>query len=950
MDQINYVGEHLWAGKLGHFIVLATFISSILSAVSYYFFVKKEEKGWLILGRSAFITHSVAVFSVIGLIFFIMIKKYYEYQYVWTHVSDELPMQYIFAAFWEGQEGSFLLWMFWNAILGLIILSRRNQWESSVLAIFAVIQAVLSSMILGVYVGWEDFSIKLGSSPFQLLRDTMDAPIFGQADYLELIKGNGLNPLLQNYWMTIHPPTLFLGFSSTLVPFAFALAGLWVKDHQNWLKPAFPWALFSAGILGIGILMGGAWAYEALSFGGYWAWDPVENMSLVPWLILIAGIHTHLITQSTGQSLKSTYFFYLLSFALVVYSTFLTRSGILGETSVHAFTEMGLEAQLLFFLGIVFVIPFLLLLLRYKTIPTPEKEEALSSKEFWIFMGSLVLFFSSVLIAGSTSLPVFNKIRQIFEPTYLGSVITDPIPHYNKYQIWIALFVIILSSAAQYLRFREINWAKNKNKFLVNTGIHLLISLVLFYPSYQWLQLTAWQYNLLLFASLYGVVANLAVLVSYFQTKTKWVSSVISHTGFGLMIIGILSSGLNQKIISNNPFIMDGLIEGASDESLRKNILIFKDAPMRMQQYEVNYQSDSLDNYTRSYTLKFVEHNKDNQRIDSFTLKPTVIYDKSFTKIAASNPATHRYWDRDIFTHIASLPQVEMDMELRKQKEDSLKYNALNISLNKAFVHADTQYIEDQDTQIVRKYNILITNVDFAPSHPEYKPQKGDLAIGIDMKMVRDDDEKVIYAKPVIVLRENLLYSYPIQINEWSTRIRLPERVFEDLYTFEDDLSYKAFRLGVNESMVQNENEIIFEGYVRNPVTPDYTPEEGDLAVGANLMVKSKSGKSYRVMPVFLIRKGEPLNVKAEIPALGIHLRFPLLDPKTEKAEISYAFSPMKNNPITIDFSTEALRSDYIVLEAIEFPGINLFWGGSSLMMLGLLLGMVLKLTNKIRD
>ena len=217
-----------------------------------------------------------------------------------------------------------------------------------------------------------------------------------------------------------------------------------------------------------------------------------------------------------------------------------------------------------------------------------------------------------------------------------------------------------------------------------------------------------------------------------------------------------------------------------------------------MQQYEVNYQSDSLDNYTRSYTLKFVEHNKDNQRIDSFNLKPTVIYDKSFTKIAASNPATNRYWDRDIFTHIASLPQVEMDMELRKQKEDSLKYNALNISLNKAFVHADTQYIEDQDTQVVRKYNILITNVDFAPSHPEYKPQKGYLAIGIYMKMVRDDDDKVIYAKPVIVLRENLLYSYPVQINEWSTRIRLPERVFEDLYTFEDDLTYKAFRLGVN--------------------------------------------------------------------------------------------------------------------------------------------------------
>jgi cytochrome c-type biogenesis protein CcmF len=139
----------------------------------------------------------------------------------------------------------------------------------------------------------------------------------------------------------------------------------------------------------------------------------------------------------------------------------------------------------------------------------------------------------------------------------------------------------------------------------------------------------------------------------------------------------------------------------------------------------------------------------------------------------------------------------------------------------------------------------------------------------------------------------------------------------------------------------------IFEGYVRNPVTHDYLAEEGDLAVGANIRVTSKEGKSYRVMPVFLIRKGEPLNVKSEIPELGIHLRFPLLDPKTEKAEISYAYAPKKKEPIPLEISTEALRSDYIVLEAIEFPGINLFWGGSSMMMLGLLLGMALKITKK---
>ena len=145
----------------------------------------------------------------------------------------------------------------------------------------------------------------------------MDAPIFAKADYATVIKGQGLNPLLQNYWMTIHPPTLFLGFASTAVPFCYAVAGLWTGKHKEWLKPVLPWALFSGAILGTGILMGGAWAYEALSFGGYWAWDPVENMSLVPWLILIAGIHTNLISKNTGiRSRVPIFFIYSLLYSL----------------------------------------------------------------------------------------------------------------------------------------------------------------------------------------------------------------------------------------------------------------------------------------------------------------------------------------------------------------------------------------------------------------------------------------------------------------------------------------------------------------------------------------------------------------------------------------------------------------------------------------------------------
>ena len=305
---IQYIGEHLWIGRLGQFLIFLAFCSAILSFISYYKSTKEQaEASWKNIGRYAFLVHGSSIFSIIALIFYMMINQYFEYEYVWSHVSSDLPFRYIFSAFWEGQEGSFLLWMFWNVVLGFILMKYAGKWESYVLAIFSVVQIFFVFFLLGIYWGPDD--MRIGASPFQLLRDVHFAPIFNSANYLQSIEGTGLNPLLQNYWMTIHPPTLFLGFSSTLVPFAYAMAGLWRKEHTKWMQPALRWSLFSAAILGTGILMGAVWAYEALSFGGYWAWDPVENASLVPWLTLVAGIHTILIARATGHSIRSSYIF-----------------------------------------------------------------------------------------------------------------------------------------------------------------------------------------------------------------------------------------------------------------------------------------------------------------------------------------------------------------------------------------------------------------------------------------------------------------------------------------------------------------------------------------------------------------------------------------------------------------------------------------------------------------
>jgi len=323
-----------------------------------------------------------------------------------------------------------------------------------VLTVINFAQVCLATMLLGVYI----FGVKIGNEPFILWRQHMpDLPLFTNPDYLQLprvFEGNDLNTLLQNYWMVIHPPILFLGFASTIIPFGFAYAGLANKDH-GWVKSSLPWAGFSAAVLGTGIMMGAAWAYESLSFGGYWAWDPVENASLVPWLTLIAGLHTNIIYKSTGYSLRSTYFFYIISFVLVLYSTFLTRSGILGDTSVHAFTiddknVVAFYSQLIGFVLVFFVPAMWLFFRNYKTIPSIQKEESSYSREFWMFIGSLVFFLSAIVIIFKTSTPVFNKVfgTNIAPPE-------EPEFAYNQIQVFVAIVIGLLTAVTQYFRYKD---------------------------------------------------------------------------------------------------------------------------------------------------------------------------------------------------------------------------------------------------------------------------------------------------------------------------------------------------------------------------------------------------------------------------------------------------------------------------------------------------------------
>ncbi len=938
MQEIQYFGEHLWPKNIGHFLIILGFVAALFSCYSYFKATNTKlnndavgAKAWRKLGQIGFLTHGLSVFGIIAIIFYIMVSQFYEYAYVSQHVNDFLPMKFITSAFWEGQEGSFLLWMFWHIVLGVFIMFFNKKWEAPVLSVLALIEVILISMILGIQFEIGESVIKIGSNPLLLFRDTMDIPLFKNADYVSLLSGSGLNPLLQNYWMTIHPPTLFLGFASTAIPFAFAIAGFWIKEPKAWIAPTLRWSLFSGGILGIGILMGGAWAYEALSFGGYWAWDPVENMSLVPWLIMVAGVHALLISNSTGRGIKSSYILLCLSFIMILYSTFLTRSGVLGDTSVHAFTEMGLENQLLLLVGTFTILPLIVFLSRGKLI-AKEEEDKFNSREFWMFIGAIVLLFSSILITASTSLPIYNKIAELFDPDFVGLVIQEPIPHYNKHQIWIAVFIVLLSSVSQFLRYKGRITSSYKKKLFLHLGITLGATAVLAFITNLWLEIASIPYMILMVCGIFGIVSNVDYFVAFNKLQWKNSASLLSHLGFSIMLIGILSSGVNKRHLSKNEFVFRDIME---EESLKSKVTLLKGKPIFMNGYWVDYQRDTMINNERTYDVKFTKVDSNNLVLETFMVNPVAVYANDKTEIVAFNPSTKRYLHKDIFTHIAGLPAQVLKLKHSKEMEDTLNYN--NIVLP-----SDRIYENDS-------IRVELLSLDYDPTHRDYEAKENDLAVGFNFNILDKLTDKTFKANPVVALRGAIVYKYYEEINDMNTRIRINEGFFERFFTLENQVAYEPFTMKEGETIEIDGIRIRHLGFNKSPSNRGYQKEADDIAI-ASLLEFSDGTSKTRLEPVYLIRGSRQSSIKDYDAPSGIHAKFTKIDPATGDLSFQWSRDDRSNFEIPLEIASNVPRSDIIVIESIEFPGINLFWLGSIMMLVGMLIGMGIRISTKISE
>ena len=482
-----------------------------LASVFFYIRVDRGRRDLLPLARTAYSAFATCTVAAAAVLMTLLIQHRFDVSYVNAYSSRDLPLHFLISTFWAGQEGSFLLWCFWGAVIGLFVWRSAKEQEAPVMIVYL-------STFLGIV------AILCKQSPLKLLPPPVAAD------------GVGLNPLLQDPWMVIHPPVMFCGFASLSVPFAFAIAALWKKRWDGWVVRAIPWALLTFCTLGTAILMGGYWAYKTLGWGGYWGWDPVENTSLVPWLCTAALVHGMFLQRAKKRHRKVNLLLACFAYLTILYGTFLTRSGILADFSVHSFIDLGitgwLVSILLGFLGLSVV----MIGWRWRAVPAAEDEEPpLLSRSVLFILGIAVFCALAFVILLGTSAPLVTRLTG--NPSQVQN------SFYNATTTPAALLLILLAALVPFVSWKgesASSIVRSARRSLAVAAAGTLLAFALGARQPASLVLVA--------AAIFGADMNLrAVLRKVRNAKLAGAGGYLAHVGVAIMLCGIVISGVYAR-------------------------------------------------------------------------------------------------------------------------------------------------------------------------------------------------------------------------------------------------------------------------------------------------------------------------------------------------------------------------------------------------------------------
>jgi len=491
-------------------IILSTAL--MLSAASVFSMIRSiydDKKSFLLGQRIFYVTGMLILFAVL-ILFNSFMNNEFQYAYVYNNSSKTMPVAYKIAAMWAGNEGSFLIWLLVLNICGIFAIRKRDEFTPVLLTSVAVAQIFI-------------LLILIVKSPFAYVWNYFP----GDFKLWEIPgDGTGMNPLLMDPWMIAHPPILFLGYASSTIPFGYAIAALIRGEYNTWIKKSYPWVIFSMLTLGVGIFMGGYWAYKVLGWGGYWGWDPVENSSLIPWIVSVALMHGMML-QSKKELLKKTNIVMALAyFILVFFSTFLTRSGVLSDFSVHSFGKSSvlyfLLANIIFFVAV----STYLFTRRFKQIESKKFSTDVFTFEGMVVYGIIVLLlFSGVVLAGTT-MPIvtslFKSPANVTEKFYNNISI--------PFGLMILSFIILSMFTSRKYSKREIITAA---LFSITAGVLFNIFSIKNPAA-------------ILFSILSFFISSMVFIDLQKSKNLANISSRIAHLGVAIFILGVVSSNLHS--------------------------------------------------------------------------------------------------------------------------------------------------------------------------------------------------------------------------------------------------------------------------------------------------------------------------------------------------------------------------------------------------------------------
>ncbi|HED24430.1 MAG TPA: hypothetical protein ENN91_04820 [Firmicutes bacterium] len=447
--------------------------------------------------------HTLGIVTASVYLMYALLTHQFQYYYVYAHSSLDMPLKYLVSAFWAGQEGTFLLWALMTALAGYLLMKKEKELLAAIMPFI-----LLGQLFLMLFLFLETPFYHLGQIP---------------AD------GMGMNPLLMDPWMVIHPPVVFVGYALLTIPFAYAAAALWKKDWSAGFLRALPWAGAGWFFLGAGIIIGAAWAYRVLGWGGYWGWDPVENASLVPWLTATALVHGLIGQKQKGRFVKSNLLLAIITFVLVIVASFLTRGGVMADYSVHAFAETTLTAVLGIFV-LVYLVPGLsLYLVRSKSLPAQDTAEGLLSRHGSFGLTIIILSLLALLVMLGTLSPVltglFGSPAGVDEQFYLQT--SSP--------LYFLLFLVLVVCPL-------LGW-KNEG---ISAVFFRLKKILFLFPAVLIIAYLAGVrsvFNLLFIGIMaMALVVNAVWLARVLKGGVKFSGAYLAHVGLALLFIGILAS------------------------------------------------------------------------------------------------------------------------------------------------------------------------------------------------------------------------------------------------------------------------------------------------------------------------------------------------------------------------------------------------------------------------